>query len=1458
MKAKIIFTLALAAMLVLAAGELWAANLEVSQPKQVTNNSNYERGQSIIYDGANYWLFYGRSASVTENYGSGNPDVNDYVVYYKKETSIAGLTTSASAAPISGVARNVNGYLGETGAAYFGGEVWAFATIDIGATCDLYGWWTSDGGGTWNEVGPIVTGLSDGQAHHDEIAFNGELWVIEGSGDFNTIHSATPKTGGWSVPLNVDAALTGGLVHFFVDGSDLYLAINASGMNYIYKYNSVTVAWDKVDENAPPNKYDPTLFKVGSNYVFAQAPWDGTKQYILSWSGATLDNTFFNTTSKMVTEGAYGSNPWVDMWPIGFTDQGGTSYLFFTSERNPNDPSSEITGNIWYLKVDWDVSRDHHTYIQEAIDAANASDQINVAAGMYTEQVLIDKSLTLAGAGAATTTIQAPDPLAGDKAIVTITGASVDVELSGFTVTGPGPGTSNSIFAGIYVKGGANGNIHDNDILDIRDNPICGSQDPHGIWVGSGAKGTTGTATIKNNIITDYQKGGIAVEGSGSTATIENNIITGAGPISTPAQDGIRVAFNAGPVSIKGNTLSANEHDGADPWGGAGIFLYKGYHDIDIEDNTITANRVGILVDGDWNDATHPGDKVNITNNDITGQLGEGIHIQYIGWGGVGAGSSPTNVHITGNDIQSNYDTNIFPWYETQAWGIMVDYLCSSNTNYAHFNNIAGTPYIGLWNGKWSVPGDVVHVFDAEKNWWGSTSGPKDDSDDTATGGLSNPTGTGDAVSDNVDYDPWLGKTGTVNAGITAAITGPIFALDCHSTIKTGATEEVDLVFIGDHFKGVNAVISFNGDVVDFTKVEPPYTAQEDFSAYSTNVVNDASGSVTIDVIYTPEGEINNPGTVATMTFTGVGSGESNIIVTSAQVRDNNNQAIAGVVNISEQITVDDTAPTMESITETTGEYYKIAPTFASFGFVDETALDKGEFSVDGGLSWTTIFSGVPGTQWNGDGWALPAASWTALAEGTVTITFKVTDDAGNESSYNWQFYKDTIAPAAVAGASATPAGSVDLSWTAVPTGDYEFEHLEIRRNGWGGTDYPEYPSADVPLYPGNAEGTQVLTTTVGTTDSYKDPVVGTEEATRNIYYYQIFVWDKAGNVSVADASAQARATNYLLGDVAIAYDNTVNFTDLSAWSIAYGSSQSGGNPYNAEYDFGPTHNGNRLGIPQPWATQNHLSHAVPANTIQFEDLMIFAMNYQKTLTKSVSPLVTPPADQLAMVLDGKLSRQQSEKWVDVTVRIENNCQNVKAAYLVLAYDVSSLELKEVNSAGLFSQQGQTEFFHHVEEDGKVEISAAILGTGVGITNSGDIARLRFKLLNGGAGEISFCDVSLRDAENKDLKPLQKSLSINSLILPTKHDLAQNYPNPFNSNTTISYQLPEAGNTELVVFNINGQLVKTLVNEKKEAGRYQVIWNGCGNAGEHVSSGIYYYRIKSGNFSKLIKMVFLK
>jgi hypothetical protein len=88
--------------------------------------------------------------------------------------------------------------------------------------------------------------------------------------------------------------------------------------------------------------------------------------------------------------------------------------------------------------------------------------------------------------------------------------------------------------------------------------------------------------------------------------------------------------------------------------------------------------------------------------------------------------------------------------------------------------------------------------------------------------------------------------------------------------------------------------------------------------------------------------------------------------------------------------------------------------------------------------------------------------------------------------------------------------------------------------------------------------------------------------------------------------------------------------------------------------------------------------------------------------------------------------------------------------------------------------------------------------------------------------------------------------------LPIASSLSQNYPNPFNPSTIISYELPKAAVVSLRIFNTLGQEIASLVNERKEAGYYQVTWNA------NVPSGIYYYRLQAGEYMETKKMILLR
>ncbi|MBC8344180.1 MAG: T9SS type A sorting domain-containing protein, partial [Bacteroidetes bacterium] len=101
-----------------------------------------------------------------------------------------------------------------------------------------------------------------------------------------------------------------------------------------------------------------------------------------------------------------------------------------------------------------------------------------------------------------------------------------------------------------------------------------------------------------------------------------------------------------------------------------------------------------------------------------------------------------------------------------------------------------------------------------------------------------------------------------------------------------------------------------------------------------------------------------------------------------------------------------------------------------------------------------------------------------------------------------------------------------------------------------------------------------------------------------------------------------------------------------------------------------------------------------------------------------------------------------------------------------------------------------------------------------------------------------------------------KILTIDNI--PKKYALHFNYPNPFNPTTTIRYDLPTDSEVHLVVYDVLGREVKTLINESQEAGFKSVRWNGRNDKGQQVSAGMYFYRIRAGKFSKVQKMVLLK
>ncbi|MEC9274149.1 MAG: T9SS type A sorting domain-containing protein, partial [Candidatus Neomarinimicrobiota bacterium] len=94
--------------------------------------------------------------------------------------------------------------------------------------------------------------------------------------------------------------------------------------------------------------------------------------------------------------------------------------------------------------------------------------------------------------------------------------------------------------------------------------------------------------------------------------------------------------------------------------------------------------------------------------------------------------------------------------------------------------------------------------------------------------------------------------------------------------------------------------------------------------------------------------------------------------------------------------------------------------------------------------------------------------------------------------------------------------------------------------------------------------------------------------------------------------------------------------------------------------------------------------------------------------------------------------------------------------------------------------------------------------------------------------------------------------------IPLKYNLSQNYPNPFNPSTKISFDLIEGGKSTLIVYNLLGKKINTLINVSLNAGHHSIEWNGLDYNGQSVASGVYFYELRSGDFIAKKKMLLLR
>lgn len=331
------------------------------------------------------------------------------------------------------------------------------------------------------------------------------------------------------------------------------------------------------------------------------------------------------------------------------------------SQENEQPPAVTVDSDAKEGDDGWNVTL--FNTIQAAVTKVAEGGTVTVEAGTYSEQVEINKDLTLVGDGAGKTIIAAPKTLKAWEnapaeevmyAIVYVHDA--DVEIKDITVDGQGQGTEGIGLTGIafYEAGGA---VRNSVVANLRATSGFARQDGDGVYASSTKEKQL---ELTGNTIKDYQKNGIEISGK-ITAAVKANVVK-TDPTGEVAQNGIQFLSEA-TGEVTGNTVSGNQYEGED-WAATGIMLYGSGAGLQVLNNTV--EKADYAIDVEYCDGAAVSDN-RVSTSDV------GVHL-------LSAGSKTV---VNNNDLSGNE--------------------------------------VGIWNETETV------TINGENNWWGDNDGPTTD-----------------------------------------------------------------------------------------------------------------------------------------------------------------------------------------------------------------------------------------------------------------------------------------------------------------------------------------------------------------------------------------------------------------------------------------------------------------------------------------------------------------------------------------------------------------------------------------------------------------------------------------------------------------------------------------------------------------------------------------------------------
>jgi hypothetical protein len=456
---------------------------------------------------------------------------------------------------------------------------------------------------------------------------------------------------------------------------------------------------------------------------------------------------------------------------------------------------------------------------------------------------------------------------------------------------------------------------------------------------------------------------------------------------------------------------------------------------------------------------------------------------------------------------------------------------------------------------------------------------------------------------------------------------------------------------------------------------------------------------------------------------------------------------------------------------------------------------------------------------------------------GTITITPIKARDCSNapipvSPGPPLEIDIDTTPPAAIADLAAAQQktgndsdGTTKINLTFTPPGDAD--QLLVYRAGFG--NYPEYDDAPgagsipaTPSYPPPAPW--VLATTLpGSATSYADEVLA-----RDFWHFIVFSEDGCGNVS-AVSNQTGGTLNYHLGDTHngssdCAGDNLVNTADISFLGANYGTLLGPSDPLGC-LDVGPT--------------TDFSVDARPTtdNILDFEDLIVFAINYGL-----VSKPGAPPRGDVSGRNELALVAPDAASDVLVVDLVATGAGDIQGLSIDLAWNAAVVEPIGVEAGELLHRQDRSS---SVLSSRPGNVDVALLGVGAGLSGSGTVAQVRFRVVGAGDPGVSIEQVSARDRGNRVVEVALATTAGGAPRAVTTR-LGAGMPNPFRHAVDIPMAVSADGVVRVSVFDVLGRPVRTLLEAPVPAGERLVSWDGLDASGQRAPSGLYVVRLEAG------------